>query len=318
MYKNAKTKEVAIINTPNIYRKKRKIQSSPKFYITFLFIILYNVIGDYMFWNIIKYIIFGLVQGFTEPLPISSSGHLVLFRYLFNTDAFDDLNFEIILNFASFIAIFYIFRKDIFKLIKSFLNYIFKPETRKEKSVQSDWKYAWLIVIGSIPAAIGGFLLKDFIEAKLGNIKFLGIAFIITAILLFFVRKLNGKKHDKDLTFMDAIIIGLFQMIALTPGISRSGAVLTACLIRGLDRDTALKYTFMLYLPVSIGSFILSIKDILTLSTSMLIPYVLGFIVTIIATYFASLFFFNIVKKGHLERFSIYLIFLGIVILLFI
>ncbi len=266
----------------------------------------------------IKYLIFGLVQGFTEPLPISSSGHLKVLRYLFNTDAFDDLNFEILLNFASLIAIIFIFRKDILRLIKSFFTYIFKKESRKEKQTCEDFKYAWLIVLGSIPAGIVGILFKDFIEEQLKSINILGVAFLITALMLFLVRKLKGTKKDKDLSVLDALIIGVFQMFALIPGISRSGAVLVGCLLRNLDRDTALKYAFMLYLPVSVGSFALSIPDLLEVDSTLYPPYALGFVATLIMTYFASLWFFDIVKKGKLAKFSIYLILLGTIILLFL
>lgn len=268
--------------------------------------------------EIIKYLIFGLVQGITEPLPISSSGHLVLVRYLFNTNAFDDLNFEILLNFASFLAIFFLFRKDIFKLISSFFQYIFKKEERKKPEIKDNFKYCWLIVLGCLPAGILGVLFKDHIESALSNVKILGIAFLFTALMLFLVRKLNGNKKDKDLTVLDAILIGLFQMVALIPGISRSGAVLVGCLVRNLDRETALKYAFMLYLPVSIGSFLLSVTDLLEVSSTLYLPYGVGFVVTTIMTYFASLWFFDIVKKGKLWKFSIYLIILGLFILFFV
>lgn len=287
----------------------------------FLFLIwdnlLYNELGDIML-NIVKYIVFGLVQGITEPLPISSSGHLVILRYLLNTDAFDDLTFEIVLNFASFLAIVFLFRRDILRLIRSFFRYIFKKETRKEANTKVDFRYAWLVVLGSIPAAIGGLFLKDFIESKLGNVKILGSAFLITALLLFLVRKINGNKKDADLTVKDALLIGLFQLFALMPGISRSGAVLTGCLIRKLDRDSALRYAFMLYLPVSVGSLLLSVKDLIAIDSSLALPYALGFIVSMVTTYFASLWFFDIVKKGRLAKFSIYLIVLGLIILVFI
>lgn len=270
------------------------------------------------FIEIIKYVIFGLIQGLTEPLPISSSGHLVILRYVFNTTTFDDLTFEILLNFASFLAIFFLFRKDILRLIKSFITFIFKKDERKKKDVATDYKYAWLIVLGSIPAAIGGILFKDFIEEKLGNVKILGFAFLITALLLFLVRKLNGNKKDEDITVKDAIIIGLFQMFALMPGISRSGAVLVGCLLRKLSRDSALRYAFMLYLPVSVGSLILSIPDLLNLDTGLLVPYGIGFVCSALMTYFASIWFFEIVKKGKLWKFSIYLVLLGLAILIFV
>ncbi len=292
--------------------------NSSRFLFLISVVLLYNELGDNMLIETIKYMIFGFVQGLTEPLPISSSGHLVVLRYLFNTNTFDDLTFEILLNFASFLAIFFIFRKDIFRLIRSFFQYLFDAEKRKNPQIKDDFKYAWLIVIGSIPAAIGGIFLKDFIESKLGNIKILGVAFLITAVLLFLVRKMRGSKKDSDLTFADAIIIGLFQLVALVPGISRSGAVLVGCLLRKLDRDTALRYAFMLYLPVSVGSLLLSIKDLASLDASLIVPYSMGFLVTLVMTYFASIWFFGIVKKGRLAKFSIYLLLLGTFILLFL
>lgn len=267
--------------------------------------------------RIIKYIFFGLLQGFTEPLPISSSGHLYLARYLFNTDAFSDLNFEIVLNFASFIAIFYIFRKDIISLIKSFFTYIFNKEKRNNKKIKEEFKYALLVIVGSIPAGIVGVLFKDQIEALISP-KLLGVSFLITALLLYFVRSKEGTKKDNEITYMDALIVGLFEMAALMPGISRSGACIVGALLVKMKRDTALKYAFMLYLPVSIGSFIFSVSDLATLESNLILPYVLGFIASMVMTYFASLWFFDIVKKGKLAKFSIYLVILGILVLLFV
>ena len=112
---------------------------------------------------LIKYAILGIIQGLTEPLPISSSGHLLVFKNLFNTNMFNDLNFEIVVNFASFIAILFIFRKDIIKLIKSFFLYLFGQKDNRKK-YKDDFKYCMLIVIGSIPVGIAGILFKDKIE----------------------------------------------------------------------------------------------------------------------------------------------------------
>lgn len=271
-----------------------------------------------MIQDILKYLLFGILQGFTEPLPISSSGHLKLVRYIFNTNAFDDLTFEILLNFASFIAIFFLFRKDIIRLISSFFQYIFKKGKRKDVKIKEDFHYALMIIAGSIPAAIGGIFFKDFIEEKLSGIKFLGFAFLVTALLLFFVRKNKGERKDKDITIRDALIIGLFQLVALIPGISRSGAVLVGCLLRKFDRDSSLKYAFMLYLPVSVGSMILTIPDLVNVSGDLVVPYSIGFIASMVVTYFASIWFFGIVKKGQLAKFSIYLVIIGFIALLFL
>lgn len=267
--------------------------------------------------NILKYIFLGILQGLTEPLPISSSGHLYLFTHLFNVQAFNDLNFEIIVNFGSFIAIFAIFFKDIVMLLKSFFSYIFNKKTRKEHA--KNFKYCMLIIIGSIPVGIIGALFKDNIEGLLSNIRILGFCFILTAISLFIVKNINGKKKDFDITYKDAIIIGLFQMIALIPGISRSGTVLVACLLCKLNKESALKYTFMLYFPVSVASMILGVKDLITLPNinTLILPYSLGMIASMIVTYFSYKWLSSWVKNGKLWKFSIYCFLLGLFVLFY-
>ena len=267
--------------------------------------------------KIIKYLFFGFVQGFTEPLPISSSGHLYLFRYLLNTDAFNDLNFEIILNFASLLAIVYIFKDDILRLIKSFFLYITNKSKRTNKKIKNDFKYCLLVIIGSIPAGLVGILFKDKIESIISP-TLLAFSFLVTAIMLLIVRKKNGKKSDEEITYIDALIIGLFEMVALMPGISRSGACLVGALLLGLSKDTAIKYSFMLYLPVSIGSFVFSLDEINSIGGDLLTPYLLGFLTSMFMTYYATHWFVDIVKKGKLAKFSIYLIALATIILLFI
>ena len=264
----------------------------------------------------IIYIILGILQGFTEPLPISSSGHLFLFKNVFNTDMLNDLNFEIFVNFGSFLAILIIFLPDIIKLIKSFFTFIFKKE--KRKATKNDFKYCMLIIISSIPVGIVGALFKNNIENAL-SIKFLGIAFLITAISLFLVKNVNGNKDDKDLTIKDALIIGLLQMVALCPGISRSGIVLVGCLLCKLKKDTALKYTFMLYFPVSVASMGLGVLDFLEnpASSSLLICYVLGMIFAGIVTYYSYKWLSNIVKKGKLWKFSIYCLCLALFVFIY-
>ena len=135
--------------------------------------------------EIFKYIILGIIQGITEPLPISSSGHLLVFRNLFNTNMFNDLNFEIIVNFASFLAILFIFRQDIINLIKGFFGYLFGKEDKK-KNYKNAFKYCMLIVVSTIPTGIIGLLFKDKIENVLSTPKIVGLAFLITALVLRF------------------------------------------------------------------------------------------------------------------------------------
>ncbi len=262
--------------------------------------------------NYIKYLILGIIQGLTEPLPISSSGHIFLFKNLFNTEMFNTFNFEIISNFASFLAILFIFRKDIIKLIKDFFGYIFYSS--KRNTYKNGFLYVIKMIISTIPVGIAGILLNDYLETHFTSLKILAMAFLFTALMLYIVRNIKGEKED--ITFKDAIIIGLFQMITIIPGISRSGTVLVACLLCKLKREEALKYTFMLYFPVSLGTMLLKVPDLIGTSTSLLLPYLGGFIASLIVTYFSYLWLSNIVKKGKLWHFSIYCLALAAFILI--
>jgi len=267
--------------------------------------------------ELFKYIIIAVIQGITEPLTISSSGHMFLFKSLLNTNMFNDLNYEIICNFGSFLAIFIIFRKDIFKLINDFFTFIFKSS--KRKSTKKSFWYCIYLLISTIPVAIMGLLFKDFVENKLNQIYILGFAFLITALVLFLVRNIKGSKEDFDITLKDAIIIGLFQAITIFPGISRSGTVLVACLICKLSRNAALKYTFILYFPVSVGSMILGVSDLINNPnlSSLLLPYGIGMVIAGVITYFSYEWLSSWVKKGRLAYFSVYCLFLAAFIFIY-
>ncbi len=266
--------------------------------------------------KIIKYIFLGALQGFTEPIPVSSSGHIVIFKHLFNLDVLNDINFEIVVNFGSFIAICFLYRKEIAYIIRDFFLFL---KTKKEK-YKTNYKYAWLIVIGTIPAGIAGLLLKDYIDKFSNNVKLVGIALLITSIALFLIKDFKGKKEKKDITVKDAIIIGFFQVIALFPGISRSGATVVGGMTNNLKRDSALNYSFMLYLPISVATMMLGVKDLLDASnlSSLIIPYLIGMITSAILTYFSAKWFINIMKKGKLIYFSIYCLIVGLLVILFL
>lgn len=266
--------------------------------------------------TILHYVFLGIMQGFTEPIPISSSGHLLIFRNLFNFDMLNDLNFEIIVNFGSFLAICFLYRKEILKIITDFFKFI----KTKNKEYEENYKYAWLIVIGTIPAGIAGFILKDKIDAISNNVKLVGIALLITAFALYLIKDFKGKKNKKDITIKDSIIIGLFQVIALLPGISRSGSTIVGAMTRDLTRNSAVNYSFMLYLPISFATMILGVKDLLQTAnlSSLILPYLLGMIASMIVTYFSAKWFLNVMKKGKLGYFSIYCLIVGILVILFL
>ncbi len=262
------------------------------------------------------YLILGIIQGFTEPIPVSSSGHLVIFKNIFDVEALKDLNFEIFSNFGSFIAIVIIFRKDIAKLFKDFVLYI---KTRKEE-YKSGFKYVLLVAIGTIPAGLVGFIAKNFISEHLSNVKLIGFALLITALFLFLIRKMKGKKEDDQITWIDAVKIGLFQVVALFPGISRSGATLVGGMYSGLKRETAFKFSFMLYIPISLATMALGVKDVVEtgIETSLLINYIVGAVAACIITYFATKWFKDVMLKGKLIYFVIYCLLAGSLVILFL
>ena len=266
--------------------------------------------------KVLEYVFLGLIQGFTEPIPISSSGHLLIFKKLFNFDMLNDINFEIIVNFGSFLAIFFLYRKEIFQIIKDFFSY-FKTKDDKYKE---NYKYAWLIVIGTIPAGLLGIFLKDKIDLLSDNVKLVGFALIITAIALFLIKDFKGKKDKKDLSVMDAITVGLFQVVALFPGISRSGSTVVGAMTRDFKRNTAVNYSFMLYLPISMATMALGVKDLINTSNigELVMPYTLGMIASCIVTYFSAKWFINIMKKGKLGYFALYCLIVGILVILFV
>ena len=266
--------------------------------------------------NLLKYIFLGILQGFTEPLPISSSGHIFLFKSIFHTAMFDDLNLEIFLNFASFLAILIIFKEDVLNLIKGVLEY-FKTKGKKN---YSSFRYFLNLVISSIPVGILGLLIKNLMEEYLArNLFLVGIGFLITGVFLVLVFNKDGNKTDKDISYKDAIIIGLFQAIALVPGISRSGLTLVGCLLCGLNRREALKYTFMLYFPVSIFSMIIGIKDFTVVNTSfsLYLYYMIGMVAAGVLTYLSYKWLTKLVENGKLWRFSIYLFAIALFTIIF-
>lgn len=268
--------------------------------------------------DILKYIILGILQGITEPLPISSSGHIYIIKAMINTTIFNDLSLEIFLNFASFIAILLILKKEVWHLIKGFFEYI---KTKGEESVE-EFRYCWLIVIGTLPVAIFGFFAKDIIEDVLSkNIFLVGIGFAITGLALLLVMNHKGEKKDKDLTWKDALFVGLYQAVSIVPGISRSGMTLVGCLLNGFDSKTALKYSFMLYLPVSVGTMLLGVKDFANMATdiNIILYYIVGMIAAGVLTYISYNWLSKMTEKGKLWRFSVYLFAVAIfTIMLFI
>ncbi|MDO4963435.1 MAG: undecaprenyl-diphosphate phosphatase [bacterium] len=262
----------------------------------------------------LKYALLGFIQGLTETLPVSSSGHLMIFKSILNIrENFDSI--AILTNFGSLIAIIILFWADIKKIIEGFFKYLFKSD----KECKKEYKYAWMIALGCIPTGLMGLILNyfDVLNKIENNIKFVGISLIITSILLFMIRNFKGKKSDEKIGVKDAITISCFQILGLLPGISRSGSTIVGGMIQDLKRDTAFKYSFMLYIPMSICATALEISDF-SFNVNLIPYYFIAILVSTIVTLIVTKWFRKIVNSGKLIYFSIYCFIVGLFVILFL
>ncbi|WP_090767861.1 undecaprenyl-diphosphate phosphatase [Bacillus sp. OK048] len=265
--------------------------------------------------ELLKYLILGLVQGITEPIPVSSSGHLVLFEHFFGLEI-SGLSFEVLVNFASLLAVLFIYRSDLMQLAKNSVSYLVVSD--KTESMKKDFYFVLYLIIGTIPAGIIGVLFQDQIASTFKGIRVIGYTLILTGIALWLIRNLKGSKGDGELTLKDSIIIGLSQAVALIPGVSRSGATIVSSMALGIKRETALKFSFFLYIPVSVGGMILSLSDLIHDPGigQLFLPYTIAFMASLVASYFSLKWFINIMKKGKLGYFSIYCFVVGIAVII--
>lgn len=268
--------------------------------------------------QVLVYGILGLIQGISEPIPISSSGHLVIFKAIFSkfgwTFPTTDITFEVLVNTGSLLAIMFYYRKDIIRLIKSFFTYIFVKEERNRKIV--DFRYCMLLIVATIPAAIGGVLFNDYIESAFSNVKLVGCTLLITATFLMLIHKFGykGKRKAHSMNLWDALRMGFFQLLALLPGISRSGSTITGGMLGGLDQKTARDFSFFMFMPVSLGAIVLELGDFFTANTfaSLWLPYTVAFVVSAISTYAALHVLFRILEQRKMNYFSIYCVCMGL------
>ncbi len=251
-------------------------------------------------------LILGIVQGLTEFLPISSSGHLEIASYILKTNPSENLIFTVVVHIATAISIIYVFRKDITKIIKGLFQ--FKKE---------EIDFVLKILISSIPVGVIGVLYEKEVESFFtGNIVLVGSMLLITAALLFFT---YFKKNDskKNISYADAIIIGLAQALAILPGISRSGSTISMALLLNVNREKATKFSFLMVLVPIFGILILkSIKGFSEISQTSNIylfesSYIIGFLSALFSGVFACRIMLKIVKESKLIYFSAYCLLVG-------
>ncbi|MDA8233983.1 MAG: undecaprenyl-diphosphate phosphatase [Clostridia bacterium] len=251
--------------------------------------------------SILEAIILGIIQGLTEFLPISSSGHLVLFQKLFGLTE-GTFTFDIMVHLGTLVAVAVIFWKDIVYMIK-------RPFDR----------LTLLVIVGTIPTVIIGLAFKDYFKALFESGSSLGIEFIVTGAIIWFAENMRrGHKKIDQVTYGDAILIGILQGAAILPAISRSGLTIAGALFRGIERETAARYSFLLSIPAILGGVVLDGKDVFEqgLGNISLTPLLIGTVVSAIAGYLAIKTMIALIQRGSLKVFSWYVWVLGIGIIM--
>jgi len=257
--------------------------------------------------NVLQALILGILQGLTEFLPISSSGHLVIAQNLLGLTE-PELLFDVGVHFATMIAVIIYFRRELVKLIAGFLG-------GKDKAAR---RTAFGIIWGTLPAVIAGITLKDFFESLFNSPKTASVMLLATgAILLSSLAAKSKNKKIWGIRWLDAVLIGCAQALASLPGFSRSGSTIVAGLYLGLKKEDAAKFSFLLALPAIFGAGLLEAKELSSLANHQILPLIVGILAAGLTGYLAIAIMLKIVSQGKLYAFAPYCIILGLVVFLF-
>lgn len=256
-------------------------------------------------------LILGIVQGLTEFLPVSSSGHLIVIPKIFHwTGAVDTLSFDVSLHLGTAFALIIFFFKDFIRLIVHFYDKLVRD--RKNILKDSDSKLFILLIIGSVPAGLVGILFQNFIEENVRSTLLIGITLIVFGFLLwYFDKKAKNKVNIKNITLKNSIIIGIAQAIALIPGVSRSGVTITAARFRNIDRETAVRFSFLLSTPAIFGAGLVTSRKLLKVGFESYSVFIIGFIASVISGIFAIKLLLYLARKYNFNIFVIYRFLLG-------
>jgi len=266
--------------------------------------------------TLVQALIMGIVQGLTEFLPISSSGHLIIVPFLFGwTDPFiDSLAFSVMLHIGTLAALLVYFRSDWLRLVPAGL------ATIRDRSFRADpdRRLAWLLVAATIPAAVAGFLLSDFVETTVREPGLVALMLVIGAVILWLADRWGARtKGIGDVTFPLAVGIGAAQALALIPGISRSGISISAARFAGLDREAAARFSFLMATPIIAGAAIFEIRKLATGEAGVAIsvgPMVVGMMAAFVSGIIAISFLLRYLRTRSLDLFVAYRLVLAAVV----
>jgi undecaprenyl-diphosphatase len=258
-------------------------------------------------------VILGIVEGLTEFLPVSSTGHLTIVEKALGLEV-DDAGvtaYTAVIQMGAIVAVLLYFRSDIWRIASAWFKGLVHPEYRGH----FDHRFGWYIIVGSIPIGIVGFLGKDVISGPLRSLWWVGGALVVwSAVMAYAERAGRQDRGERDLTMKDSIVVGLMQCVALVPGVSRSGATISGGLLRGLDRVTATRLSFFLSIPALLAAGLYELKDALS-SDIGVGPTVVGTLVSFVVAYAAIAWLLRFVAHHSIGWFVPYRLVLGVAVL---
>ena len=263
--------------------------------------------------TVLQAIILGIVQGLTEFIPVSSSGHLVLVPHFLGWQLAGSqvFVFDVLVQWGTLFAVFVYFRHDLVNIVRSFCRSLFKGRPFAEH----DACLGWYLILATIPAVVVGLLFKDKIEAAFNSVQTTGFSLLLTAVLLVVAEKVGHRNRKmEELSWPDALCIGLAQVLALLPGVSRSGSTIAGGMTRHFDRASAARFSFLMSVPVMLGAGILALDDLFHLPgmDGLLLPLLLGFLTAMVAGYIAIRWLIVYLSHHSLYIFAIYCTLLGL------
>ncbi|WHH58992.1 undecaprenyl-diphosphatase UppP [Petroclostridium sp. X23] len=273
--------------------------------------------------NIFIAIILGIVQGLTEFLPVSSSGHLVIFQELFGMNDLEEshLLFDTMLHLGTIVSVCLVYYKDIYHLVKEFFGLLGDIPKGNVNIDSSPYRRMILLLItATIPAVIIGFAFKDFFETMFKSIRVVGFTLLFTGLLLWITNKLiSGSKDESNAKYSNAFVVGIFQSMAIMPGISRSGSTIVGGLLNGFQKEFAIKFSFLMSIPAVLGAAVLQVPDLLEqgFESAELLPFLIGTVAAAITGFVAIKFLINLLNKGKLYMFSYYCWIVGSLVIIY-
>lgn len=257
--------------------------------------------------DLLRYLLLAIIQGISEVLPISSSGHLALFQALLNTNAGNEAIFALLLHIGSLFAFLLFFFPIIWRLVIHLIQFV---AGKRNDAIQDDMMLIVYLVIATIPAALAGYFIKDWIDDLFQSLWIVGVSFYFTASLLFIIPRF-AKLSYGQYTLKNTLISGLFQVLGILPGVSRSGSTLLGSLLGGLTLAKAKEFAFLLFIPITLGSFVVSFDRIDRFDSTLLAYSLIATIVSGIVTFITLKLVFQFLNLNHFKWFGYYLVGVG-------